>query len=102
MKYIYLIFLTFLSCNSTKTNNGFIINDNLIKPFNRSEYLNPENTDINFIQIAQYTIDLNGNNKLDTVKLYKIKDWTDPGDFQQIEVVLDNNQSIVKLALKAG
>ena len=87
--------MTLLSCNSTTIDKGFITNSDLIKPFFRNDYLYPENPEYNFIQVAKYTLDLNDNEKLDTIKLRVIKDWTDPGDFHQMEIVLDNNQKII-------
>jgi len=93
MRYLKIIFFMILvSCNSTKIDNGFITNSDLIKPFFRNDYLYPENSKYNFIQVAKYTIDLNDNEKLDTIILRVIKDWTDPGDFHQMEIILDNNQ----------
>jgi hypothetical protein len=97
MKYLnILFFLTLISCNSTRTDRGFILNSDLIKPFFRNDYLYPENPDYNFVQIAKYTIDLNNNNRLDTIVLRKIQDWTDTGDFHQMEITLDNKQKIIE------
>ena len=91
-----LLFLILISCNSTKPERGLNVNNDLIKPFFRNDYLYPENPEYNFIQVAKFTIDLDDNDKLDTIILRVIQDWTDPGDFHQMEVVLDNNQKITE------
>jgi hypothetical protein len=93
--YLYLLFLlTILSCN--KNQQGIEINPEFIEPFFRNDHLYPENPKFEFIEVERYTIDLNNNQKLDTIKLRKLKDWNDPGDFHQIEIILDNDSSIVK------
>lgn len=91
-----LIIQTLLSFNTAKIDKGLTINENLIKPFFRNNNLYPENPEYKFVQVAKYTIDLNGNDKLDTIILRAIKDWADPGDFHQLEIALDNNQRIIE------
>ena len=97
IKYLnILFFLILICCNTNTIDRGIITNDDLIKPFFRNDYLYPENPKYKYVEVANYTFDLNKNDKLDTLKLRVIKDWTDPGDFHQIEITLDNNQSIIE------
>jgi len=91
---IFTILTTLLSCNSK--NNEILLNENLVEPFYRNEHFYPENFEFKFIEVNKYLIDLNNNQKNDTIKLRVIKDWNDAGDFHQIEIILDNNEKIVE------
>jgi hypothetical protein len=92
LNFLFLIIL--LSCSPEQ--KGFDINPELIEPFFRNDHLYPENPKFEFSEVQHYQIDLNNNNRLDTIILRKIKDWNDPGDFHQIEIILDNDSTIVE------
>lgn len=44
-----------------------------------------------YTKIDQMTFDMDNDNIPDTIKIYNIPDWTDPGDFQKLEFKLSNN-----------
>jgi len=95
MKYLsFVLLILFVSCNSSQIDREIIKNDDLIEPFSRNDFLYPENPNYKYIQVAKYEIDLNNNRKLDTIILRVIQDWNDPGDFHQLEIILDNGSKI--------
>jgi hypothetical protein len=75
---------------------GIEVNPELIEAFHLSDFLYPENPEFDFEEVVKYDIDLNNNDENDIVTLKRIKGWNDPGDFHQIELLLDNGKSIVE------
>ncbi len=90
--YIYM-WLTIDSKPIAKINkNRFDLNSSLIIDFHRDDRLNPNNPDFQFNTIASFHIDLNNNEKADTIYLKRLKGWeNDPGDFHQIQIKTDNS-----------
>lgn len=94
-KYINIFILLFvIGCSNDQ--KGLELNVELVDPFYTNDHLYPKNPRFEFVEVNRYELDLNNNNKLDTIKLREIKDWNDPGDFHQIEIVLDNDSNLVE------
>lgn len=99
---IIIIFSLFVGCyNRTDNQTGknlidktFELNQTLIDSFHRDNRLRPDNPDFDFYSVKTFTVDLNNNQKADTIILKKLKGWeNDPGDFQQIQITMDNGFS---------
>lgn len=100
LKTLILIFV-FIGCQN-KTNNNkpenlssakqeFELNKALIDRFHRDDRLRPDNPDFEFYRVANFSFDLNNNQKVDSIILKRLRGWeNDPGDFQQILIKLDN------------
>ena len=91
---ITVLILILVGCQTAP--KGIEVNPELVDAFYRNDYLYPENPEFEFEEVKRYEIDLNNNHSPDIIKLKKIKDWNDPGDFHQIELILDNGNSIVE------
>ena len=89
-----IILIGLISCDSKQ--EGIEINPNLVEPFFIYYHLFPENPKFQYSEVERHLIDLNNNKKLDTIKLRQLTDWNDPGDFHQIEIILDNNKSVIE------
>lgn len=60
-------------------------------------YLNNEllsGHDIEFESVKTLTFDLNKDNKVDSIILYRFKDWNDPGDFHKIQIKVTGGKEI--------
>ena len=77
--------------------SGIILNQEIINPFYRNERFIPDNPDFCYSRIKDFVIDLNQNQKPDSIILYRLKGWeNDPGDFHQIEIKMDNGYKWVE------
>jgi len=75
---IYLVFVLILfSCTEQKDNSIVIFEDQIY-----------ENGDYKLIETINYDIDK--DNLLDTIEIYKLNDWNDPGDFQKLLIKLSS------------
>ena len=71
--------------------SGIILNQEIIKPFDGNEISRPDNPDFDYYRIKDFAIDLNKNQKPDSIILYRLKGWeNDPGDFHQIVIKMDD------------
>jgi hypothetical protein len=109
MKIIKILALFFImtSCKSNQTENkdtdlkfenvGFVLNPKLIDDFYHDERLNPDNPELTNYRVKKFLVDLNQNQKPDSIILYQLNGFeNDPGDFHQIEIKMDNGESWMK------
>lgn len=77
--------------NTKLDTKGIELNKTLIEEFYRDERLKLENPDFEFYMVSSFGIDLNNNQKSDSIILKRLKGWeNDPGDFHQIRIKMDN------------
>jgi hypothetical protein len=50
--------------------------------------------DLEFEKVKTLTFDLDKDNKIDSIILYRFKDWNDPGDFHKIQIKVTNGKTI--------
>ena len=104
---ILVLILILTSCKSKQTENkttdaksekvGYILAPEIIEDFYRDERLNPDNPDFENYRVNEFSVDLNQNQKPDSIILYQLKGFeNDPGDFHQIEIRLDNGEKWIK------
>ena len=92
---IIIIINILISCKG-QTNVGKIVNQGitldstLVKNFYKD--INYKENSFDFDTIASIKKDINNNGLLDKIKLLKIKEWDDSGDFQRLIISLDDGQ----------
>ena len=73
---------------------GFVLNPKLIDDFYHDERLNPDNPELTNYRVKEFVVDLNQNQKPDSIILYQLNGFeNDPGDYHQIEIKMDNGES---------
>jgi hypothetical protein len=73
------------------SNKSINIDSSLIKNFYKNNSYK-ENS-FHFDTIASIQEDINNNGIIDKIKLLKIREWDDSGDFQRLIISLDNKQA---------
>lgn len=99
---LIIVLLVLNQCRTTNTENkttsdiqqdvqktGKLVGDPL-KPLHEIEENRKSKFQFEIIEIINY--DLNGDNKTDTIKIEKLADWDDPGDYHLIRVIIDGKE----------
>lgn len=85
-----LYFLLFSSCSKgQKINNSKVSNENHfeIKTIRTVEaFEQKSNFELSYQLFEEKLIDLDNDNVIDTIRLFRLNDWADPGDFHKVEV----------------
>lgn len=81
---LFPFLLILLSCNFTEKNQ-----EKVFEFFKNDIYKG------DFIPLDTILIDLNGNKRLDSIFLFKEKEWNDPSDFQKMVISFDSKIKMV-------
>lgn len=63
-----------------------------IKPYYRNDYLRADNEKFQFELLEKIEYDLDGNGVDDIIRVLKLKNWEDPGDFHKVEILIDSKE----------